>query len=46
MFLLYLILKRFSQLLLELTVFEETFSYRTPCFWLLPLANQVYLDPK
>ena len=43
MFLWYLILKQFSQLLLELTVLEETFSYRTPCFLLFPLANQFYL---
>ena len=34
----------FSQLLLEFTVFEETFSNRTPCFLLFPLANQLYFD--
>ena len=36
----------FSQLLLELTVLEETFSYRNPCSFLFPLANQLYFDLK
>ena len=36
----------FSQLLLELTVLEETFSYRTPCSLLFLLANQFYFDLK
>ena len=36
----------FSQLLLEFTVLEETFSNRTPCFLLFPLANQFYFDLK
>ena len=36
----------FSQLLLEFTVFEETFSNPTPCFLLFLLANQFYFDLK